>query len=622
MIKITITNITSIDLYPHNQETYQRICEMWKTTSRVAAIQATGTGKTYLILRCTYDFYNDNKVILAPSNYILDQISRKLEGKVPNVKFLTYIRLSQMSIEEIRNLDPSLIILDEFHRCGAEKWEQGVVALLEIFPNAKVLGTSATPIRYLDNERDMTDELFDGNIAVNLSLTDAIIKGILPMPKYISALYTFDDEIEKMKERISKSHNDEKSKKELLKEMDSLKNKLNKSKGVPEILNKHITDKGGKYIVFCKDKNHLNEMEQIVVSWFKRAKIGNKVEKYRVISSESENEKEMKAFRENKREKNVRLLFSIEMLNEGIHIDDVTGVILLRPTISPIIYYQQIGRAIQVGNSKIPTIFDFVNNFNNIRTLTFIKDLQKSISFEISRRKKNGEIDFDIPEFTIIDEMKDVTEMFSLLEIEIQSYWDAMYQKFINNNCNYEGNDKLFQWVSSQRYLHRKNLLDRDKIEKLNEINFIWNPLDEKWDEMYEMMRTYKEEFGHCDLTQSDVNSDLYAWAVFQRTCYKKGIFAKNERQKERLKKLDDLGFIWDSRTRRFDEMYNRLISYTDENGIFSWGDLDNKMQKWVHNLRTSYKNGELSPEKTKKLKEIGFNFSPRGTNDVNESQQ
>lgn len=610
-----IMQTPKIDLYPHNQETYEKIKEMWQTSNKVSVIQATGTGKTYLMLRCMFDFESSNKIVLAPSNYILDQLLSKANGNLPNTELMTYAKLANMTNEEISLLNPSIIVLDEFHRCGADKWEQGVIKLLELFADAKVLGTSATPIRYLDNGRDMTDELFDGNVAVNLSLTDAIVKGILPMPKYISALYTFDDEIEKIKERILKSHNDEKSKKELLKEMDSLKNKLNRSKGVPEILNKHITDKGGKYIVFCKDKIHLNEMEQTVVDWFKRAKIGNKVEKYRVISNEIENEKEMKAFRENNREKNVRLLFSIEMLNEGVHIDDVTGVILLRPTISPIIYYQQIGRAIQVGNSKTSTIFDFVNNFNNIRTLTFTEDLQKSISFEISRRKKNGEIDFDFPEFTIIDEMKDVTEMFTLLEVEIQSYWEAMYQKFIDNNCSYEGSDKLFQWVSSQRYLHRKNLLDQNKIEKLNAINFIWNPLDEKWEEMYEMMRKYKEKYGHCDLFQSDGDKDLYAWAVFQRSCYKKGVFTTNENQKERLKKLENIGFIWDSRTRRFDEMCNKLISYKDENGLFSWGKIDNKMKSWVHNIRSSYKNGELPQERINKLKEIGFNFNPRDTN-------
>lgn len=39
----------------------------------------------------------------------------------------------------------------------------------------------------------------------------------------------------------------------------------------------------------------------------------------------------------------LKLLYCIDMLNEGIHVDDVDGVILLRPTVSPIIYMQLIG---------------------------------------------------------------------------------------------------------------------------------------------------------------------------------------------------------------------------------------------------------------------------------------
>lgn len=48
------------------------------------------------------------------------------------------------------------------------------------------------------------------------------------------------------------------------------------------------------------------------------------------------------------------------MLNEGIHVDDVDGVILLRPTVSPIIYKQQIGRALAAGKEKNAVIFDIV----------------------------------------------------------------------------------------------------------------------------------------------------------------------------------------------------------------------------------------------------------------------
>ena len=54
------------------------------------------------------------------------------------------------------------------------------------------------------------------------------------------------------------------------------------------------------------------------------------------------------------------------MLNEGVHIDGVSGVILLRPTVSPIIYKQQIGRALAAGSKKNSVIIDVVNNIENL----------------------------------------------------------------------------------------------------------------------------------------------------------------------------------------------------------------------------------------------------------------
>ncbi|MFR5880821.1 MAG: hypothetical protein ACLUEQ_08455 [Cloacibacillus evryensis] len=52
---------------------------------------------------------------------------------------------------------------------------------------AAVLGLSATNIRYLDNQRDMADELFDGNIASEMTLGEAVVRG---MRAYLSSRST------------------------------------------------------------------------------------------------------------------------------------------------------------------------------------------------------------------------------------------------------------------------------------------------------------------------------------------------------------------------------------------------------------------------------------------------
>ena len=272
-----------IKLYPHNQETYDKIQDKWETENKVAAVQATGTGKSYLILKCIYNTPESNKVVLAPSNYILEQLVNSVDEELPNTKTLTYAKLSFMSDTEIKELNISFIFLDEFHRCGAEQWGDGVQRLLNAFPDAKVLGTSATHIRFLDNQRNMGEELFNGNIVNNLSLAEAIVRKILPMPKYISALYTFEDEVNNLKTKVENSKNDEESKVELLKEIEIMKHKLDKSKGIPNILKKHLSKNyNGKFIIFCKDKVHLDEMKEIVVDWFKQSKVTKQVDVYSV----------------------------------------------------------------------------------------------------------------------------------------------------------------------------------------------------------------------------------------------------------------------------------------------------------------------------------------------------
>lgn len=74
-----------------------------------------------------------------------------------NTTFLTYAKLMLMSEEEIMALNPTHAVMDEFHRTGAEHWEHNVRKLLALFPDMEVLGLSATPVRYLDNRRDMSD---------------------------------------------------------------------------------------------------------------------------------------------------------------------------------------------------------------------------------------------------------------------------------------------------------------------------------------------------------------------------------------------------------------------------------------------------------------------------------
>lgn len=75
------------------------------------------------------------------------------------------------------------------------------------YPEAKRLGLSATNIRYLDNQRNMAVEIFEGNIASEMTLGEAIIRGILPEPKYVIAMYSYKKELDQLKKRIKNLSN-------------------------------------------------------------------------------------------------------------------------------------------------------------------------------------------------------------------------------------------------------------------------------------------------------------------------------------------------------------------------------------------------------------------------------
>lgn len=84
-----------------------------------------------------------------------------------------------MNEEYIAGIIFDFMILDEFQYCDVKFWSVGVKNLLSIYSGTLILEFSATAIRYLDNQRDMLSELFDGNIVNEIIQSEAIICSIL-----------------------------------------------------------------------------------------------------------------------------------------------------------------------------------------------------------------------------------------------------------------------------------------------------------------------------------------------------------------------------------------------------------------------------------------------------------
>ena len=197
----------SVVLKPHNKEAYDNVLEMHKKSNKAAVVHPTGTGKSYIGIKLIEDNQDGQVIYLAPYNLILYQLKINImannEGKMfKNVKRMTYAKLSMLSEKEFQKLKPKAIILDEFHHCGSPVWGEAVRRLIEANPQAKVLGLSATPIRYFDGNIDMAEELFEGKIASEISFEEALERNILPKFDYVSALYDCGDSLENFQKEI------------------------------------------------------------------------------------------------------------------------------------------------------------------------------------------------------------------------------------------------------------------------------------------------------------------------------------------------------------------------------------------------------------------------------------
>ena len=399
-----------ISLKKHNEEAYEKVKEMFKESNKAAVVHPTGTGKTYIALKWIEESQGKT-IYVAPSNHILNQVKEDIEKARENgeiseeqykrykeVKYVTYTSLMELSKME-SGYDN--IILDEFHRCGAPEWGKGVDRLIKQSPNAKVLGMTATPVRAVDN-KDMSDELFEGNIASEMTLEEAVAEGIIAVPVYVTAIYSLEEAIRKAESKVEKEPNEE-IRKDALKDIEEAKRYLEQAEGMDEIFAKYVGDKKeGKYIVFCSDIDDMHKKMQEASKWFE--KVGE-TRLYEVSYRKSEelNEDTIKRFRE--KEGKINLLFSVDKLNEGVHVDGIDGVIMLRKTVSPIIYMQQLGRALSAGNEGTPIVFDLVNNIDSSR---YIYEFMERVQ-EI--RKERGIEDKDIGNLKIYDEQRKIKEI-------------------------------------------------------------------------------------------------------------------------------------------------------------------------------------------------------------------
>ena len=515
--------------------------------------------------------------------------------------------------------------MDEFHRAGAERWGERVRELLELCPSAKLLGLTATNVRYLDNNRDMAEELFDSHIASEMTLGEAIVRGILPAPKYVTTVFRYQNELAKYQARLD-SMRSPGVQDANQKYLEALRRALEQADGLDKVFAKHITQTCGKYIVFCFGKEHMDEMASHVPEWF--ADVNKNIKVYKTYASDPEASKEFMAFKVDNGD-HLKLLFCIDMLNEGVHVEGISGVILFRPTVSPIIYKQQIGRALTAGTKTTPLILDVVNNFEG---LSSISGLQKEMSAAVQRLYANGEGEKIVTErFEVIEQVQDCRILFERLENSLSSTWDHYFAAAslyyaehgdLKVPLRYKtpGGLSLGDWVQTQRQIRKGKrtfgTLPQQQIERLDGIGMVWETRSETaWAKGLEAARRYRQQYG--DLQVPSAYKDVDGFALGNWIKNTRSRFGSGGLKESQIRELDSLGMVWNSIDAKWERCYAEAALYYEKHGSLNLAPKyvspsGIRLGAWVENQRAYYLKGELSDDKIRRLEAIGMLWEGR----------
>jgi hypothetical protein len=412
----------------------------------------------------------------------------------------------------------------------------------------------------------MANELFEGNIASELSLNQAIASGILPAPKYVSALYSVQDECAKVEGKLQSS--DVIDKESILKRFQTQIIDWEKSSGLDTIIKKHLTPDRNRIIVFCRNWRHLKFALNKLIPIFEA--IFPSVACLQLYSKQRGSENELALEQFSSSSDNAIVLFTIDMVNEGLHGKSINTVILLRETTSPIIFYQQIGRAFSINQEQRPLIIDLVNNFRNIQLQSFKQDYERekaNSATGIEVGAGTGSTEKTVIEF--VDETLDLKEILDSFS-SIFNPWEECFKEAL---AFFKANGHLYMpttgrdipsWLSGQRWLYKQGKLPDDRAGLLSSIGMNWEyGIPGAWMKRLDELRDHIKVYG-SDPTQA-TNKSLSLWLWNQRKYYQDG-----ELKPDQVKVLTEIVQLEDhKKARRLKERVKRLVEYFSEKNEF-----------------------------------------------------
>ena len=628
-----------LNLYEHNEETSSKVFDAFnKDEKRVAIVQATGTGKSYVALNLLLKYKDKKALYIVPSNAIIEHLKEiisknnlSIEKDFPNLEFRTYQSLINLSKEELSKLKVDLLVTDELHHLGAPVWGKRINDIVETHPDMLLFGMTAYTVRdrATSYERDMTnpdtDELFSGKVVSYYDLCDAMIDGVLPKPIYKSAyinLESFAEELEKYLDDPKLSKKDYLECKKLI---EDTKRQITKAPGIKEMVRKNIKP-NGKYIYFCpplseENKNDIDTIMNEVREWFS----DYDVEFYKTTSKNQEQGKQNRdAFYNdldldgNSTKHKLRIMFAINQYNEGVHAQGVDGVILGRSTSSDIVFFEQIGRALSVKENTKEKYEDYQNLFRNE-----LLEIAKKQNIQVTSNMTKDEIIERLLSPVIIDLTNNI-EYIEELENNLKDRVKEIQKSLGHNKRKIKIRNLNFDIMVENKNLFEVLKYVRDRLRP------------NTWELNYSLAKIYFEKNGNLEIsskfktlngTDEDENGyNLGWWLVNQRQMYK-----KSKLSKEREELLEKIGMRFE--TRDNDEVWNQMYMLAelyfkeygnleiskkfktlngtdeDENGYNLGG--------WLVSQRQMFKKSKLSKEREKLLEKIGMRFETRDNDEV-----
>lgn len=337
--------------------------------NRALLISATGTGKTYASAFAMRELGFKRVLFLVHRSTLAKQALTSFRKVFEDKKSMGIVGAGYSDYDadyifamvetlhkedNLRKFAPEefdCIVLDEAHHSPANTYQK----VMEYFKPKLFLGMTATPDKRDDGEASKNVyELFHYQIAYEIRLQQAMEEDLLCPFHYfgISDISVVTDE--QMKTRNISEENF---------------GKLTSDERVRHVIEqaKYYGYSGDrvKGLVFCSRNRECEELSA------KFNALGYRTIALSGDNKDKEREKAFERLAMNEEDATDEMqpldyIFSVDILNEGVDIVEVNQVIMLRPTQSPIVFIQQLGRGLRKAeNKEYVVILDFIGNYNN-----------------------------------------------------------------------------------------------------------------------------------------------------------------------------------------------------------------------------------------------------------------